>query len=138
MKVISILLIVLWIAEQIEIRRQQHKTERLRLEQRAMKAEQKRQAEQLDRHEARIANLEQRISAAEAELSFNREQRERLFKLLKVEENQISGCVEGSKEWAKHQRAIISLEGKINTVQKRIDKAQFTRYTAQQTLEEVA
>ena len=134
MKVIGILFLVFWLSEQLEIFRQKRRVNRIAAEQRAMKAEQARQAERLDRHEERISNLEQRISAAEAELSFNREQRERLFKLLKVEENQISNYDEGSEEWKKHQQKIIRIESQIHSVQKRIDKAQFSKYTAEKQL----
>lgn len=148
MSTLVIILILWWIAEKVDIIRQRKRVQRIQAEQQRQRAEQtrlrqqqaqlrreqSRQAAQLAKHEERIAELEQRISDAEAELSFNRDQRDRLFKLLKVEENQISDCDEGSEEWKKHQQKIIRIESQIHSVQKRIDKAQFSKYTAEKQL----
>ena len=63
------------------------------------------------------------MASAESELAFNREQRERLFKLLDIEERERDAAIEGSATWQKHHKKVISLENQIHTVQKRIDKA---------------
>ena len=93
-------------------------------EQERIAKEQERQAAQLAKHEEQLAKLEQRLSVAESEIAFNREQRDRLFLLLDIEERERAACVEGSATWQKHQKKVISLENQIHTVQKRIDKAQ--------------
>ena len=77
----------------------------------------------LEKHEEQLMKLEQRLASAESELAFNREQRDRLFKLLDIEERERDAAIEGSDTWQKHQRKIIALENQIHTVQKRIDKA---------------
>ena len=93
-------------------------------EQEKLEKEQQRQAEILRRHEERLMKLEQRMATAESEIAFNREQRERLFSLLDIEERERDAAIEGSATWQKHQKKVISLENQIHTVQKRIDKAQ--------------
>ena len=92
-------------------------------EQERLAKEQERQAAQLAKHEEQLAKLEQRLSVAESEIAFNREQRDRLFLLLDIEERERAACVEGSATWQKHHKKVISLENQIHTVQKRIDKA---------------
>jgi predicted nucleic acid-binding Zn-ribbon protein len=77
----------------------------------------------LEKHEEQLMKLEQRLASAESELAFNREQRDRLFKLLDIEERERDASIEGSDTWQKHQRKIIALENQIHTVQKCIDKA---------------
>ena len=94
----------------------------------AIEKEQRRQAKILDKHEEQIIKLEQRLANAERELSFNRQQRDRLFALLDNEQSELDATVYGSKEWAKHQKKVISIENQINTTQKRIDKAQMEKY----------
>ena len=79
------------------------------------------------KNEERLFKLEQRMASAESELAFNREQRDRLFKLLDIEERERDGAIPESATWQKHQRKVISLENQIHTVQKRIDKAQADR-----------
>ena len=92
-------------------------------EQERLAKEQERQAAQLAKHEEQLAKLEQRLSVAESEIAFNREQRDRLFLLLDIEERERAACIEGSATWQKHHKKIITLENQIHTVQKRIDKA---------------
>ena len=92
-------------------------------EQERIAKEQERQAAQLAKHEDMIRKLEMRMASAESELAFNREQRERLFKLLDIEERERDAAIEGSATWQKHHKKVISLENQIHTVQKRIDKA---------------
>ena len=85
--------------------------------------EQERQAAQLAKHEDMIRKLEMRMATAESELAFNREQRDRLFLLLDIEERERDAAIEGSRTWQAHHKKVISLENQIHTVQKRIDKA---------------
>ena len=92
-------------------------------EQERQRKEQERQAAQLAKHEEMIRKLEMRMASAESELAFNREQRERLFKLLDIEERERDAAIEGSRTWQAHHKKVISLENQIHTVQKRIDKA---------------
>ena len=93
-------------------------------EQERLLREQERQAAQLAKHEEQIAKLELRMASAESELAFNREQRDRLFQLLDIEERERDAAIEGSRTWQAHHKKVISLENQIHTVQKRIDKAQ--------------
>lgn len=114
-------------AEVMERARRQAEQERAiaraEKEREAIRKEQERQAKELAKHEEMIRKLEMRMATAERELAFNREQRDRLFKLLDIEERERDAAVEGSSTWQKHQKKVISLENQINTVQKRIDKA---------------
>lgn len=96
-------------------------------EQERLAKEQERQAAQLAKHEEQLAKLEQRLSVAESEIAFNREQRDRLFLLLDIEERERAACIEGSATWQKHHKKIITLENQIHTVQKRLDKAQMDK-----------
>lgn len=107
----------------------------------ALEREQERQREELEKHEAwltkhdeQIAKLEMRLSAAEREIAFNREQRERLWKLLEIEQMERDAAIEGSRVWQKHHAKVISLENQIHTVQKRLDKAQETKYLCEQAM----
>ena len=96
---------------------------------------QEKQAEVLRKHEERLMKLEQRMATAESEIAFNREQRERLFKLLDIEERERDACIEGSATWQKHHKKIISLENQIHTVQKRIDKAHMDKAYCEKQME---
>ena len=87
------------------------------------------------KNEERLFKLEQRMASAESELAFNREQRDRLFKLLDIEERERDGAISESATWQKHQRKVISLENQIHTVQKRIDKAQADRLFCEKQME---
>lgn len=98
--------------------------ERQRKEQTRLAHEQERQAAQLERQEEMLMKLDHRLASAESEIAFNREQRERIFSLLEIEYAERDACIKGSSAWQKHQAKVISLENKVHTVQKRIDKAQ--------------
>ena len=104
-------------------------------EQEKLEKEQQRQAEILRKHEERLMKLEQRMATAESEIAFNREQRDRLFSLLDIEERERDACIEGSSTWQKHQKKVISLENQIHTVQKRIDKAHMDKSYCEKKLE---
>ena len=107
-----------------EQERQRKEQERQAKEQTRIAREQERQAAQLERHEEMLMRLDHRLASAESEIAFNREQRERIFSLLEIEEAERDACIKGSSAWQKHQAKVISLENKVHTVQKRIDKAQ--------------
>ena len=92
-------------------------------EQERLAKEQEKQAAQLAKHEEMIRKLEMRMATTESELAFNREQRDRLFLLLDIEERERDAAIEGSRTWQAHHKKVISLENQIHTVQKRIDKA---------------
>ena len=92
-------------------------------EQERIAKEQERQAAQLAKHEEQLMKLNMRLSVAEGEIAFNREQRERLWKLLEIEQLERDSAIEGSRTWQAHHKKVISLENQIHTVQKRIDKA---------------
>ena len=102
---------------------QRKEQERQRKEQERMAKEQARQAAQIAKQEEDIMKLENRLAFCEGEIAFNREQRERLFKLLDLEELELASSIENSATWQQHQRKIISLNSQIHAVQKRIDKA---------------
>lgn len=106
-----------------EQERQRKEQERQAREQVRLAKEQERQAAQLERHEEMLMKLDHRLASAESEIAFNREQRERIFSLLEIEEAERDACIKGSSAWQKHQAKVISLESKVHTVQKRIDKA---------------
>ena len=97
--------------------------EKQRKEQERQAKEQERQAATLARHEEQLMKLDHRLASAESEIAFNREQIERLFKLQEMELTERDACTYGSSEWQKHERKVITLEGQIHTLQKRIDKA---------------
>lgn len=104
-------------------------------EQMRLAKEQEKQAELLRKHEERLMKLEQRMATAESEIAFNREQRERLFSLLDIEEMERDASIPGGKEWQKHQKKVISLENQIHTVQKRIDKAKMDKAFCEKQME---
>ena len=103
--------------------RQRREQDRQRREQERQAKEQERQAATLARHEEQLMKLDHRLASAESEIAFNREQIERLFKLQEMELTERDACTYGSSEWQKHERKVITLEGQIHTLQKRIDKA---------------
>ena len=104
-------------------------------EQERIAKEQEKQAAILAKHEEMIRKLEMRMASAESELAFNREQRERLFKLLDIEERERDAAIEGSRTWQAHHKKVISLENQIHTVQKRIDKAHMDKSYCEKKLE---
>lgn len=121
----------MWAKRQAAVEREQMRQEK---EQERLAREQERErkereaadaklAKEQEKQKERLMKLEQRMATAESEIAFNREQRDRLFKLLDIEEMERDASIPGGKEWQKHQRKVISLESQIHTVQKRIDKA---------------
>ena len=112
-----------WRAQKAEAELETKRMIALEREQERLAKEQERQAAQLEKHEEMIRKLEMRMATAESELAFNREQRDRLFLLLDIEERERDAAIEGSRTWQAHHKKVISLENQIHTVQKRIDKA---------------
>ena len=124
-----------WKQRQAEAKIETARLIALEREQMRLAKEQEKQAEVLRKHEERLMKLEQRMATAESEIAFNREQRERLFKLLDIEERERDACIEGSATWQKHHKKIISLENQIHTVQKRIDKAHMDKAYCEKQME---
>lgn len=127
---------------QEEFRRQQAESKRIVAEQIRQAKEQERQARELAKHEEwlkkhdlKIAKLEQQIGLAESEIAFNREQRERLFKLLDIAEKEQSSYTPDCDTWQKFQKKIIALNNQIYSAQKKIDKAQITKLNAERQLD---
>ena len=110
-----------------EQKRQSEEQIRQAKEQGKLAAEQERQAAVLAKHEEQIMKLDMRMALAESEIAFNKEQRDRLFELLDIEELERNSSIPGSSTWQKHQRKVIALENQIHTTQKRIDKAQMEK-----------
>lgn len=103
-------------------------------EQKRMQKEQDRQAKQIAKHDEMLMKLDIRLASAENEIAFNREQRERLFKVLKAEQEKQRETQKDSDAWMKHERKIIALENQIHTAQKKIDKAQADKYFCKQKM----
>lgn len=124
-----------WKQRQAEAKIEAARLAAVEREQMRLEKEQEKQAEVLRKHEERLMKLEQRMATAESEIAFNREQRERLFSLLDIEEMERDASIPGGKEWQKHQKKVISLENQIHTVQKRIDKAQMDKAFCKKQME---
>lgn len=107
-------------------------------EQERLAKEQQKQAEQIKKHEEMLLKLDERLATAEREIAFNKEQRERLYSLLKIEKLELSSAIGGSNTWQKHQRKVIALENQLHTVQKRLDKANAEKRFCKSKLEDVA
>ena len=104
-------------------------------EQEIARKEREQMQKQLNDHETRLMKLEHQMALNESEIAFSREQRERLFALLDIEERERDAAIEGSSTWQKHHRKVISLENQIHAVQKRIDKAQMSNQVCKKKME---
>ena len=104
-------------------------------EQEIARKEREQMQKQLADHEERLMKLEHQMALNESEIAFNREQRNRLFALLDIEERERDASIEGSSTWQKHQRKVISLENQIHAVQKRIDKAKMSKQVCKKKME---
>ena len=96
--------------------------------------EQARQAEQLAKHEERIAQLEFRMTQAEADIAAETERIASLYALMDIAEAEQAAAVPGSKTDIRAQKQIISYQSAIHAAEKRKAKAEFTKQTAQQKL----
>ena len=124
-----------------EFKRQQTESKRIvaeqirqAKEQERLAKEQEKQATILAKHEEQLTKLRMRLTTAENEIAFNREQQERIWKLLEFERLECDASTLGSTTWQKHQRKVISLENQLHTVQKRKDKATMERDFCKQKL----
>jgi len=96
-------------------------------EQEKLEREQQRQAEVLAKHEEQIAKLEFRLSTAESDISHWNEQIAALYAILDMEQLELAGTVNGSKEQTKHQKKIITLNNQIHAAENRLNKAKFEK-----------
>lgn len=94
------------------------------------KADQRRDA-QLAKHEEEIAKLKFKMDKAEADIEHWNETVNCLYALLDYELLEQSGCVPGSSSDIKHQKQIITLNGKIHAAEQKIAKARFDRGQAE-------
>lgn len=96
-------------------------------EQEKLAKEQQRQAEVLAKHEEQIAKLEFRLSTAESDIAHWNEQIAALYAILDMEQLELAGTVNGSKEQMKHQKKIITLNNQIHAAENRLNKAKFEK-----------
>jgi len=96
-------------------------------EQEKLAKEQERQAEVLRKHEEQIAKLEFRLSTAESDIAHWNEQIAALYAILDMEQLELAGTVNGSKEQMKHQKKIITLNNQIHAAENRLNKAKFEK-----------
>lgn len=104
-------------------------------EQGKMAKEQERQAEVLRKHEEQIAKLEFRLSTAESDIAHWNEQIAALYAILDMEQLELAGTVNGSKEQMKHQKKIITLNNQIHAAENRLNKAKFEKSFCEDKLE---
>ena len=100
----------------------------------SIKAEQRKQAKKLARHDKQlvkqaeeIEKLNYRLSAAEANIEHWRSQACRLYALLDIEEAEQASAVPGSDKDIKHQKRIIALNNQINNAESKLSKAKFEK-----------
>jgi hypothetical protein len=109
--------------------------ERERVRQMALlEKEQSRQAKQIAKHDEMLTKLEIRLASAENEIAFNREQRERLFKILNAEIEEQKGTKKDSDAWMEHERKISALENQMDTAQRKMDETQADKYFCKQKM----
>ena len=124
-----------WKTEQDRINREHEKRAAAHEKELARQAaEQEKQAKAIAKHEKQITAAHQRIATAENEIAYNREQRERLFKLLERAELERDAAIEGSGTWEKYQRKVIALNNQIHAVQNRIDKNKLIKVNAEKVI----
>ena len=107
---------------------------RMEREQLRQAQEQERQAALLAKHEAAIMKLEGRLYIAEGEIAHSKEQQDALYKLLCMAEEARDACANGSAEWQKRQKKVLSLENQVYNAQKRHDKAMAEKRFCEQRL----
>lgn len=145
MKIITIIL--LWILYRIikatrererkretQIARIRREQTRQRKESERIAREQERQAAQLKKHEQRIADLEFRMSQAEADINHWTQQIQNLYALLDIEYKNQYEAAPGSKADITSQKRIITLNNQIHTAETKLSKARHIKATAKQQL----
>ena len=91
-------------------------------------AEWNRKQEEINRkHDEQIAKLEFRLSTAESDIAHWNEQIAALYAILDMEQLELAGTVNGSKEQMKHQKKIITLNNQIHAAENRLNKAKFEK-----------
>lgn len=91
-------------------------------------AEWNRKQEEINRkHDEQIAKLEFRLSTAESDIAHWNEQIAALYAILDMEQLELAGTVNGSKEQVKHQKKIITLNNQIHAAENRLNKAKFEK-----------
>ena len=86
-----------------------------------------RQEEINRKHDEQIAKLEFRLSTAESDIAHWNEQIAALYAILDMEQLELAGTVNGSKEQMKHQKKIITLNNQIHAAENRLNKAKFEK-----------
>lgn len=107
---------------------------RQRKESERIAREQERQAAQLKKHEQRIADLEFRMSQAEADINHWTQQIQNLYALLDIEYKNQYEAAPGSKADITSQKRIITLNNQIHTAETKLSKARHVKATAKQQL----
>lgn len=122
-----------WDAINAEIQKQL----RLSAENEAMQRarEEERQRELYNRKAER---LQFSIDAADEEIEVAMTRREKLMALYDCKAQELEAVTPYGKEWQKIQKSLLTYENQLNTVEKRISKAQFTRKQALAELKEIA
>ena len=107
----------------------------------ALEKEQMRQAKELEKHEAmlkkhdeEIAKLNFKVEQATSDIEYFTEQISSLYALLDIAENQRMMAVPGSKADETAQKKIVSLNNRIRTAEKKLDKAKFDKEQAERKL----
>lgn len=105
--------------------------------------EEQRKAEEATEELLRLRNrkverFEFVIGTAEEEIDSAMVRRDKLISLYDCAMEELEGVTPNGKEWQKIQKSLLTYENQLNTVEKRIRKAQFTRKQALAELEEIA
>jgi len=89
-------------------------------------------------YDRKAERLQFSIDAADEEIEVAMTRREKLMALYDCKAAELEGVTPNGKEWQKIQKSLLTYENQLNTVEKRISKAQFTRKQALAELEEIA
>lgn len=89
-------------------------------------------------YDRKAERLQFSIDAADAEIEVAMTRREKLMALYDCKAEELEAVTPNGKEWQKIQKSLLAYENQLNTVEKRISKAQFTRKQALAELEEIA
>ena len=96
--------------------------------------EQQKQAEQIAKHERRIADLEHKMVQAESDIEHWTQQVCNLYALLDVAEAEQASAVPGSKTDLAAQKRIVALNNQIHTAETKLSKAKYVKQTAAKEL----
>ena len=115
------------IQEQLRLSRENEEMQRAREEER-----------QRELYKRKAERLHFSIDAADEEIEVAMTRREKLIALYDCKAQELEGVIPNGKEWQKIQKSLLTYENQLNTVEKRISKAQFTRKQALAELKEIA